>query len=67
MQHERHRFQPIEGRFDRIQVFRAFGQHQYLASLPDGTTHLGGDGFRSNLVIDEMPKLDLRPSCPGRW
>jgi hypothetical protein len=65
VQNERRRLQPIERRFDRIEVFRAFGQDQHLASLPHGITHLGGDSFRSGLVIGEMTKHVLN-ACIGR-
>ena len=64
VQDERRRNQSIQGCFDRIEVFRAFGQDQHLASLSDGITHPGGDGFCSGLVIGEMPKHVLNP-CIG--
>jgi hypothetical protein len=54
MQHERHGLQPLEGRFDGVEVFRALGQDQNLAALREGDAHLGGDGLGPELIVGEM-------------
>ena len=62
MQNKRYRLQPIKRHFDRIKMFRAFGQDQHFASLSECITHLFGDGFRSGFVVCEMPEHVLDAS-----
>lgn len=59
------RLQPVESRFDCIEVLRAFSQNQHLAPLADSVTHLDSNSLGSCLVTDKMPK-DILYACIHR-